>query len=123
LSRNGLLHDYTGVAVALRARGPFDFVFIDAPPGHLGRDATLLAAAPFLAPNATIVLDDAARPQEQTAVRRWERGLAIERVYESATVGRGVVVLNLLQPSLPRFSWRTFAGTIHDRIEAWRTRG
>jgi predicted O-methyltransferase YrrM len=115
-SRHGLLHAYTGAGEALSGRGPFGMVFIDAPPGHLGRDATLLAAAPFLAPGAIAVLDDAARPGEKTAVRRWERALDVERVYESDTVGRGLIVLRVAQPQSPAFSWRTFAGTIHDRV-------
>jgi len=116
VSRHGLLHTYTGAGEAMGGRGPFGLVFIDAPPGHLGRDATLLAAAPFLAPGAIVVLDDAARPGEKTAVRRWERALDVERLYESDAVGRGLVVLRVAQPRSPAFSWRTFAGTIHDRV-------
>ncbi len=121
-SKHGLLRYYTGIAEALRTRGPFDFVFIDGPPGHLGRDATLLAAAPFLAADAVVLLDDATRPQEQTAVRRWERALPVERVFESETLGRGVIVLKLRHPATPSFSLRTFAGTIHDRLIEWRYR-
>jgi predicted O-methyltransferase YrrM len=124
-SKHGLLHEYVGIDDPLRARGPFDFVFIDAPPGHLGRDGTLLTAAPFLAAGAVVVVDDGTRPSEQTAVRRWERALAIERVFESAAVGRGVMVLEVPRLASPVFSLRTFAGTIHDRlVELWwgRTR-
>jgi predicted O-methyltransferase YrrM len=115
LSRHGLLHAYVGIDDALRSRGPFGFVFIDAPPGEHGRDATLLAAAPFLSDGAIVVLDDASRPREQSAMRRWERALGIERVFESAAVGRGVAVLRLPRVAPARFSWRTFVGTIHDR--------
>lgn len=122
-SKHGLLHSYTGIGSTLRGRGPFDMVFIDAPPGHLGRDSTLLSAAAFLTPSAIVVLDDAARPAEKTAVRRWERSVRVNRLYESDRVGRGIVVLEV-QPGVPEFSWRTFAGTIHDRLIAWRgTRG
>lgn len=117
-SRHGLLHSYTGIGDALRGRGPFDMVFIDAPPGYLGRESTLLAAAPFLSQSAIAVLDDAARPGEKTAVRRWERSLGVNRLYESDSVGRGIVVLELPHPGVPAFSWRTFAGTIHDRLVA-----
>lgn len=120
LSRHGLLHSYTGVGEALRRRGPFNMVFIDAPPGHLGREATLLAAAPFLAQSAIVVLDDAARPAEKTAVRRWERSMWVNRIYESDSVGRGIVVLEVPHTGVPAFSWRTFAGTIHDRLIARR---
>lgn len=115
-SRHGLLHEYSGIAPSLEKRGPFDFVFVDAPPGHLGRDATILAAAPFLSPGALIVLDDWARPAEQTTVRRWARALHLERVFESPTLGRGVSVVRVTTPGKPGFSLRTFAGTVHDRL-------
>jgi predicted O-methyltransferase YrrM len=118
-SKHGLLHEYGGIGDALRARGPFDFIFIDGPPGHLGRDATLLAAAPFLRAGTVVVLDDATRPMEQTAMRRWSRALAIEQVFESDTVGRGVAVMKVAHPISPAFSLRTFVGTIHDRILEW----
>lgn len=119
-SRYGLLHSYTVVGDALRGRGPFDMVFIDAPPGHLGREATLMAAAPFLAKSAIAVLDDAARSAEKTAITRWERALGVNRIYESDRVGRGIAVLEVPHPVVPAFSWRTFAGTIHDRLIAHR---
>jgi predicted O-methyltransferase YrrM len=116
LSRHGLLYQYLGVEDALNKRGLFDFVFIDAPPGHLGRDGTLFAAAPFLKAGAVVVLDDSKRPREQTATRRWERGLHIQRIFESDDVGRGVAVLKVTDPTPTAFSFRTFAGTIHDRL-------
>jgi hypothetical protein len=97
-------------------------VFIDAPPGERGRDATLLQAAPFLTANAVVVLDDATRPREQTAMRRWARALNVEPVFESATIGRGVAVLRVRHAASARFSWRTFMGTIHDRIVERRFR-
>ena len=114
-SLHGLLHEYVGIDDALRTRGPFDFVFIDAPPGERGRDSTLLAAAPFLSDGAIVVLDDASRQREQTAMHRWERALSIERVFESPRIGRGVAVLRVRRRAAARFSWRTFLGTVHDR--------
>jgi predicted O-methyltransferase YrrM len=121
-SKHGLLHVYVGIEEALHQRGPFDFVFIDAPPGDLGRDATLFTAAAHLAPDAVIVLDDGLRPREQTAVARWERALPVERVFESGDVGRGVVVLQARGTGRPAFSWRTFLGTLHDRFIGARYR-
>jgi len=123
VSKHGLLHEYVGIGRTMRMRGPFDFVFIDAPPGYLGRDATLLAAAPFLAAGAVAVLDDAMRPGEKTAVRRWNRAMDVETVFASDAVGKGVVVLRVLQPARPFFSLRTFLGTVHDRILEWQRRG
>jgi predicted O-methyltransferase YrrM len=53
----------------------FEFVFIDGPPGflpeHPGRRGTLYSCWPYLAHQATIVLDDAEREGEQEAVREW----------------------------------------------------
>jgi predicted O-methyltransferase YrrM len=122
ISKHGLLHEYVGIDGTLRTRGSFDFVFIDAPPGHLGRDATLLAVAPFLAAGAVVVLDDAKRPGEKTAVRRWNRAMQVETVFQSDEVGKGVVVLSVQHPAAPGFSFRTFVGTIHDRIVEWQRR-
>ena len=121
-SKHGLLHEYVGIEKALRSRGPFGFVFIDAPPGERGRDATLLQAAPFLTASAVVVLDDATRPREQTTMRRWARALTVESVFESETIGRGVSVLLVRQAASAAFSWRTFTGTIHDRIVERRFR-
>jgi predicted O-methyltransferase YrrM len=121
-SRHGLLHEYVGIDKALESRGPFGFVFIDAPPGERGRDATLLQAAPFLSDHAIVVLDDASRPREQTAMHRWARALNVERLFESAALGRGVAVLRIRRAATPAFSLRTFAGTIHDRVVEQRYR-
>jgi len=121
-SKHGLLHEYVGIETALRSRGPFGFVFIDAPPGERGRDATLLQAAPFLTASAVVVLDDATRPRERTAMRRWARALNVEPVFESETVGRGVAVLRVRHAASATFSLRTFIGTIHDRIVERRFR-
>jgi predicted O-methyltransferase YrrM len=116
LSTRGLWYEYAGIDRALASRGPFDLLFIDAPPGDRGRDATLLVAGPFLADGAVAVVDDANRPREQTAIRRWERTLGAERVFESEQVGRGIAVIRIPHARPPAFSWRTFVGSIHDRV-------
>lgn len=116
MSRHGVLHTYVGVSEGLRARAPYDFVFIDGPPGRFGRDATLFSVASLLSPRAVILLDDAARPAEKTAVRRWQRALPLTRVFESDAVGRGVLVLRLDEAKAPGFSLRTWLGTVHDRF-------
>lgn len=122
-SRHGLLYEYAGIAPTLRARGPFNFVFIDAPPGRFGRDATLLAAAPYLDTGAIVQLDDAARPQEKTAIRRWERALDLQHIFDSDQVGRGVAVLRVANPRAASFAWRTFVGSIQDRVRQRRGAG
>ena len=58
--------------VGKRAR----LVFIDGPPGSLqplARYPALRRLAPFLAPDAVIVLDDVARPDEWAITERWLR--------------------------------------------------
>ncbi len=116
LSKHGLWYQYAGIRRTLATRGPFDFVFVDAPPGDHGRDATLLAAAPYLADGALAVLDDASRPREQTAVRRWERALGAQRLFESDAIGRGVAIVRIPHATSAGFSWRTFVGSIHDHL-------
>jgi len=51
--------------------GPFDWLLIDGPPRIVGRASTLPMAWPYLANGANIFLDDAARPAEQEAIRKW----------------------------------------------------
>jgi predicted O-methyltransferase YrrM len=120
LSKFGLLYEYTLDRSMLETRGPFDFVFIDGPPGKFGRESTLLRAAPYLTNDCVVLLDDAARHTEQTCVRRWERALGCERVFESFTLGRGAVVLKI-QTRRTRWSARTFLGTLQDRYQRLRT--
>lgn len=51
-----------------------DFLVVDGPPGSVGPDARYPAfpvLEPKLAATATLVLDDADRPDEQDVVRRW----------------------------------------------------
>jgi predicted O-methyltransferase YrrM len=50
----------------------FDLVLIDGPPAYrYGREAPLYHLAPWLSPDALIVLDDANREPEQEAIRNW----------------------------------------------------
>jgi predicted O-methyltransferase YrrM len=51
----------------------FDSCFIDGPPAAVGRGPCLPLVAPYLAPGATILLDDALRPDEQAAWNDWLR--------------------------------------------------
>jgi predicted O-methyltransferase YrrM len=50
----------------------FDLVLIDGPPAYrYGREAPLYHLAPWLAPDALVLLDDANREPEQEALRNW----------------------------------------------------
>jgi predicted O-methyltransferase YrrM len=74
-----------GLRAALRG-DPIDLLLVDGPPaytaGHgLARYPALPVLGDWLAPGATVVLDDAERPGEQEVLRRWERetGLDFDR--------------------------------------------
>ena len=54
-----------------KLKGPFDWLLIDGPPSHVGRAATLPIAWPMLSQGANIFLDDAERPGEQDAIKKW----------------------------------------------------
>ena len=52
----------------------FDLVLIDGPPAYrYGREAPLYHLAPYLTPDALIILDDANREPEQEALANWQR--------------------------------------------------
>jgi predicted O-methyltransferase YrrM len=90
-----------GLAAAL-SDGPPDLLVVDGPPAFLPQDAhARFPALPLLldrlAPEATIVLDDLARPGERAVLQRWERehpprfevrtatGLAVARYSRAAS--------------------------------------
>ena len=56
--------------------GPIDLLVVDGPPGAMQKQARY-PAVPLLidrmAPDAVIVMDDGARPDEQAAVAEWTR--------------------------------------------------
>ncbi len=123
LSRHGLLWRYEGLARSIAARAPFDLVVIDAPPGVYGRSAPLFDAYALLAPGAVIVLDDARRPREQTAVARWLATFpGLQLVVLDDTTPRGMAVLRHDGNKRRRLAPRTFAGSIRDRLRESRER-
>ena len=74
-----------GLRAALRG-DPIDLLLVDGPPayapGHgLARYPAIPVLFDWLAPGASVVLDDAERPGEQEVLRRWERetGLVFNR--------------------------------------------
>jgi len=81
-----------GLHTALRGER-IDLLLVDGPPayaaGHgLARYPALPVLWDWLAPEATVVLDDAERPGEQEVLRRWERetGLDFDRRADQAGV-------------------------------------
>lgn len=73
-----------------------DLLLVDGPPGPLqplSRYPALPILAPFLAERCTVVLDDAARRDEQEIIRRWQSefpGFTLDLIFE----GHGVAVLS-----------------------------
>jgi predicted O-methyltransferase YrrM len=89
-------YDAAALTAGLRAalRGdPIDLLLVDGPPayaaGHgLARYPALPVLHDWLAPGATVVLDDVERPGEQEVLRRWEHetGLDFDRRADQAGV-------------------------------------
>jgi len=117
LDRSGLQYGYVDARREIAGRGPFDLVLIDGPFGGYGRDMSLHLSFEHLAPGALIVLDDAARRRELTALRRWRRiypGLAV--VHHDPAFGRGIAILRLGGDRTRRLSLRAILGSLHDRL-------
>jgi len=114
-TRHGLVYAYQSFD-RVRQRGPFDFVLVDSPPGTIGRDTTLYQSLPYLAPGAILVLDDAARVQEATVIRRWLRAVpGLELVLWNKQFARGIAILRYSGVPKVKLSLRTLLGTCHDR--------
>jgi len=120
LSLHGLLWSYRGVRRQLRKRVPFDLVFIDGPPGYYGRTSPLFDVYPLLGPGAVIVLDDAARPDEKTAIVRWlETFPDLELVLLDPQRGRGIAVLVRCGVLRRRLAIRVVIETFGDQLRQW----
>ena len=83
---------------------PFDFAFIDGPPGYIGREATLYELFPRLALNAWIVADDMNRPGEQRWLGAWmdAYGDALEAEM-FPKIGEGIALLRKRADRLPHY--------------------
>lgn len=108
---------------AVRERGPFDLVIIDAPDGRHGRTGTLHQVAPWLARGALVVVDDAARPLIQGMLTGWLR------IYRGLTLlgqdvsfgGRGVAVLRW-DGGTAAFSVRSWLTSAYEALSLERRR-
>ncbi len=119
LSTHGLHWCYRDVRRRIAPRAPYDFLFIDAPPSRYGRASSLHDAYPYLAPGAVIVLDDAARLEEQTILKRWLSTYpGLELVIMDPATARGIAVLVHDGTKKRRLAPRAVAGTFRDQ---WRT--
>lgn len=123
LSTHGLLWSYRDLRQKLASRAPYDLLFIDAPPARYGRASPLYDAYPFLAPGAVIVLDDAARVEEQTTIKRWIRTYpGLEVIILDTETGRGIAVLLHDGRKGRRVAARAVAGTFRDYWRNFRSR-
>lgn len=123
LSRHGLLWRYDRLARNLAARAPFDLVVIDAPPGAYGRAAPLLDSYAMLAPGAVVVLDDASRSEERSAIVRWLATFpGLRLVVHDEGVQRGIAVLVHDGNKRQRLVPRKIAGTFRERFREHRQR-
>jgi predicted O-methyltransferase YrrM len=121
LSTYGLLWSYRDLQEKIARRAPYDLLFIDAPPARYGRTSPLHDAYPFLAPGAVIVLDDAARVEEQTTIKRWLSVYpGLELVVLDKATGRGIAVLLHDGTKRRRIAARAVAGTLRDQWRDWR---
>lgn len=70
------LYSYHIPEGVLASHAPYDLVFVDGPPGYIGREATLYLVLPYLRPGGLVVMDDAARVGwEQRWLARWKNAL------------------------------------------------
>jgi hypothetical protein len=122
--REGIYNVYAASLPELKARGPYDMVFIDGPQWYYGRDGGLPLVYDLLQPGALILLDDAGRPQERWALRRWLQtfpGLEL-LAYHSQFGRKGVALLRHTgDKTRRRTPWPWISGGIHLTTN-WLTR-
>ena len=118
-------HLYATAQLTVAARGPYDLVFVDAPQRYYGRDGTLPLVAGSLRPGALLVLDDAGRRGERSAIHRWlQTYVGLELVVFDPKFGRyGVAILRANQPLTQRRSVASWVrGAAHASVAwLWRT--
>lgn len=117
-------HAYATAQRVVAERGPYDLVFVDAPQRYYGRDGTLPLVAGSLRPGALLVLDDAGRRGESSAIQRWLQAYSgLELVVSDPEFGRhGVAVLRTTQPLAEHGSVRPWITGAADAGVAWLRR-
>jgi len=123
LSRHGLLWGYRNIPNAIATRAPFDLVLIDAPPGRFGRASPLHDVFRLLTTDAILVLDDAARPREQTTIKQWLMTYpGLELVLLDRDTADGVAVFRHDGTGRRRMAWRAAAANVRAQLREWRRR-
>jgi predicted O-methyltransferase YrrM len=105
-SRLGFTYGFCQAKMPLSQRGAYDFVLIDSPQHFYGREGTLPLIYDNLAPNALIVLDDAARFRERWAIYLWRSSYPKLQVifYDPDFGSKGLAVFKLGEGLAPRLS-------------------
>jgi hypothetical protein len=101
----GALHPtYLLNASALASRRPSEIVLIDGPPAVLGgRAGTLYQALEYAQCGSIVLVDDAARDEESTALTAWQERLGgAVRVMRPEGFARGLAAVVLLAPNVAK---------------------
>ena len=123
IDRRGIYYGY-GDIPEIAARGPYDFLFVDAPWGGYGREGPVYSAIGNLVPGALIVLDDARRPREQRCLRRWLLNYPqLVLLANDLSVARGIAVLGYSGSSkakgaVPGSLAEVWAGSAYDTVRS-----
>jgi hypothetical protein len=75
---------------------------------------------PLLTADALVVLDDAARPREQWAIRHWLATFpGLELVLMDPEVADGIAVFRHDGTKRRRIAWRAAAASVRDQLGQW----
>lgn len=124
LTKNGIIYTYTAAREAILSRGPYDLVFIGAPPMPWGRHCTLPLVYGSLNDRALVVVDDGGRRITRAMVRRWMKTHGSLQVMKSDRKlgGRGVMVLVRSGRLLRRTSLNCSFWNTWDLVKTWPRR-
>jgi len=119
--KSGMYYSYKSASSGIADRGPFDFVFIDAPPWYYGRFGALPLSIRFLSPNALIVLDDAGRTEEQMILTNWLRTFKYLSLvfFNPQFGGRGLALLSYGGNPKGKMNFSTFYGNFDHTYTWW----
>jgi hypothetical protein len=120
-TRDGIIFTYTAAREAIVRRGPYDLVFIGAPPVAWGRHCTLPLVYASLNDRALVVIADGGQRMMRAAVRRWLKTHGSLQVMKSDRElgGQGVMVLVRSGRGRRRTSIACAIGNTWDLLRTW----
>ena len=110
-SVTGLHYMFWGQRHEIQKRGAYDLVLVDSPQYFFGREGAMPLIYAHLQPKALIILDDAARLEEQGVLWRWLHaypGLRLLYFDAHFGLGKGIGILQLEKHQAPQghpLSW------------------